>query len=123
MIKDKFPNLYQFFGGYFHEDWDLEAKDAEAVIHNYLNDDYYLNDDNYLNDEKPRIVKQVIDEISLLLEMNLDRYQLSDVLADDLRCSYDPTFYGISDIEWLRWVQATLKHGIETKMSVTIFDK
>jgi hypothetical protein len=111
MIKDKFPNLYQFFGGYFHEDWDLEAKDAEAVIHNYL------------NDEKPRIVKQVIDEISQLLEMNLDRSQLSDILADDLRCSYDPTFYGISDIEWLRWVQATLKHGIETTMSVKIFDK
>lgn len=32
-------DLYQFLGGYFHQDWDLEADDWEGVVDNYVNDD------------------------------------------------------------------------------------
>lgn len=36
MIVDQLPNLAQFFGAYFHQDWDLEADDALGVIRNYM---------------------------------------------------------------------------------------
>lgn len=33
------PDLYQFLGAYFHQDWDLEADDWTGVVDNYVNDD------------------------------------------------------------------------------------
>ncbi len=30
--------MQQFFGGYFHQDWDLEADDWEGVVDNYVDD-------------------------------------------------------------------------------------
>ncbi|NEP45369.1 MAG: hypothetical protein F6K35_41580 [Okeania sp. SIO2H7] len=100
MIRKKLPNLEQFLSGYFHEDWKVQATDAEAVIQLYL------------NDGTTSIVPQVINEIDRLLGMNLSEEQLSDILIYDLGCCYDPQFQGMSDVEWLRWVRTSLKQGI-----------
>ncbi len=31
-------DLYQFFGAYFHEDWDLEADDWQGIVDLYVSD-------------------------------------------------------------------------------------
>lgn len=31
--------LYQFFGAYFRQDWDLEADDWQGIVDNYANED------------------------------------------------------------------------------------
>ena len=112
MIREKLPNLEQFLSGYFHEDWKVQATDAETVIRLYL------------NDGTTSIVPQVINEIDRLLQMNLSEEQLGDLLIYDLGCCYDPQFQGMSDVEWLRWVRTSLKQGIsklETPMVETRF--
>jgi len=97
MNRDELPCLDKFCSAYFHQDWYRYATDAEAVIRQYL-------------EEEPRsAVVQAIDEIDRLLSMNLSEEQLRNILVYDLSCYYDPSFYGISYLEWLHWVQISLK--------------
>jgi len=99
MIVDQLPNLAQFFGAYFHQDWDLEADDALGVIRNYLKEANFPS------------TQQTIKEIEQLIKMNLSEEQLRDIIVCDMSCNYDPSRYGISYLEWLYWVQTTLKQG------------
>ena len=99
MMRNKLPNLDQFFGGYFHEDWNLEAKDASAAVSHYLNDA-----------PDPTVLK-TIEELNQLLDMNLDEERLREIMIYDLSCCYDPEFYGISQTDWLRWIQTSLKQA------------
>ncbi|MFE1747139.1 contact-dependent growth inhibition system immunity protein [Coleofasciculus sp. H7-2] len=101
MIGELVPALAQFLGAYFHQDWDLDDPDAKAVVHRYL------------TGESHSAVQQTINEIDRLLEMTSDDKQLRDILVYDLSCYYDPSFEEISNVEWLHWLQKSLKNGIE----------
>lgn len=107
MIAEKLPRLAQFFGAYFHQDWDVEAANALGVICNYL------------KEEPISTVQQSIKEIEQLLAMNLDEEPLKNLLQSDLSCYYDPTIYGISHSDWLHWVQASLKQGTSGMMALS----
>ncbi|MCT7950480.1 contact-dependent growth inhibition system immunity protein [Ancylothrix sp. C2] len=97
MIREQLPTLAHFFGAYFHQDWDLEAPNAEGVIRNYLQDEPFIS------------VQQTITEINQLLEMKFSEDELKNILLFDFHCNYDPTFDGISYQDWLCWIQTFLK--------------
>jgi hypothetical protein len=41
-------SLEQFFGGYFHQDWELDAADSDEVVERYLTDGPALSDEQAL---------------------------------------------------------------------------
>ena len=109
MTKQQFPLLAQFCGAYFHQNWDLEAPDALAVIRNYIKDKSIFQ------------VQQTINEIErlLLLSRYIDTEQLTKIIEYDLQCYYNPTAYGISLRDWLIWVQISLKQGTSKAIALS----
>ncbi|HEY8207093.1 MAG TPA: contact-dependent growth inhibition system immunity protein, partial [Myxococcaceae bacterium] len=86
MKREHFPELSQFFGCYFHQDWRLEAPDWESVVKNFLR-------------ENPAdFISGVTEELGRLLEMNLDREEMRAAL-DKLGSAYSPG-PEMSDQEW-----------------------
>lgn len=103
MTANKFPYLFQFFGAYFHQDWDLEAQEDEGIIRNYL------------QESSLTAVKQTITEITQLLAMNFSEKRLKKFLIHELGCFYNPTSKGISYQDWLLWIENFIKK--ETSIS------
>jgi hypothetical protein len=89
-----YPNLSQFFGCYFHQDWGLEAGSADEIISRYLA-------------ESPTTVRGVIDELDRLLALRLTEPELRSTLLE-LSCYYDPTPEGGTYSGWLRHVKELL---------------
>lgn len=96
MTAHDLPQLTQFLGGWFHQDWADEgyATPAEVVR-------------AYAADETPKAVRATIQEIEKLLALRLPPTQMRRLLGDDLGCAYDPTLGGKTFRAWLREV-----HGI-----------
>jgi len=92
-LADQFPELREFFGGYFHQDWDIDARDDDGVIRLYL------------REASPEDVAAVRRQLHGLLELGLSEAELADRLYSDLGSYYLPTD-GIAD--WLRSVRERL---------------
>lgn len=106
MNIEQFPNLDQFFGGYFHQDWDLENIDAEAVLNRFL------------LEAKPNSGEQVCQELEKLLAINFEEKELSNILVYDLGCCYNPEFQKMSNREWLSWLQSYLKKMLQVPVEI-----
>ncbi|MDF0553645.1 contact-dependent growth inhibition system immunity protein [Kamptonema sp. UHCC 0994] len=106
MNLEQFPNLDQFFGGYFHQDWDLEDTDAEAVLNRFL------------LEAKSSTVEQVCQEIDKLLAIKFDEKELSNILIYDLGCCYNPEFQKMSNRKWLDWLQSYLKKMLQVTVKI-----
>ena len=100
MIRDKLPAMTHFFTCYFHEDLMLEVPDAESAINSYL------------DDESPSSIMKTINELEDLLKTDHLEEELTGIL-NELGCRYSPAFQGMSNIEWLRWIQSLLKKTIK----------
>jgi hypothetical protein len=96
-------NLGQFLGAYFHQDWTLESADAEGVLRRFA------------AEESPAAVRQVCDEIGLLLSRGLGDEGLSRVIHGELGSYYDPAADGLTAGEWLRHVEAFLREQVDGK--------
>jgi hypothetical protein len=68
--KERFYELGQFFGGYFHQDWKLDASDWQSVVQRFL------------QDSLPDEVRTVATQLGILLAKNLDEESLGDVVLD-----------------------------------------
>ncbi len=98
MTARDFPQLTQFLGGWFHQDWADEGHATAAdVVHAYL------------RDESPKVVRGTILEIEKLLALRLPPTQMRRLLGDDLGCAYDPTLEGKTFRAWLREVHGVLR--------------
>jgi hypothetical protein len=95
-MSDKMELLAQFFGGYFHEDWSLDAKSPNEVVDAYRRDS---------NAERRLELSKAIQEYS---ERFANGGELSDRLFHDLGCYYDPTADGVSARDWLQSVSSQL---------------
>jgi CdiI immunity protein len=91
------PALEQFFGGYFNQDWDLDAPDDGAVVALFV------------REAAPERLDEVRRELDRLLALRLDEKQLRDVLLSDLAAYYDPGPDGLTMTEWLRRVRSLLE--------------
>lgn len=88
-------SMRQFFGGYFHEDWDLEAEDWQTAV------------DNYTVGETSTQLLSLAHQIDDL-RAAYSEAELGVVMYRDALSSYYPgplTYH-----EWLRQISARLRH-------------
>ncbi len=98
MTARDLPNLTQFLGGWFHQDWVDEGHATSADVVRA-----------YAKEEAPKTVRATTDEIEKLLALRLPPTQMRRLLGDDLGCAYDPTLEGKSFRAWLREVHGILR--------------
>lgn len=105
MSKADYPQLRQFFGAYFHQDWDIDAEDADGVVALYVSDDRHT-------DEQLRAIARQIDEY---LENEGSQENISQGLFEKLGCEYLPASSGSNAGEWLTHVANLLRRAIESR--------
>lgn len=90
------PQLRQFLGGYFHQDWVVERDDWQEIVRDYVS-------------ESPRsAVMECAAELRDLLDAGLADAEL-EVVLERLGGSVDPSALGQSTEEWLRAVRERLE--------------
>lgn len=97
--QGKYYDLYQFFGGYFHQDWQElydwkgDEPDTEKVVRNYKFETIEKN------------LKKIISEMESLLSLNLSEKELRNVLMQFSSCHYAPATHG----SYRNWLETILK--------------
>src|SRR5690242_7638889 len=89
--------LFQFFAAYFHQDWGLEADDADGVITRFIDD---------------QADKRQLAGLAALGETYSAAYDesaLGERLHRELGCEYLPTADGMTFHEWLAHVARRLR--------------
>ena len=90
MIVENYPCLEQFFGSYFHQDWDIEHDEPSDVIRAYL------------ENEPLEQIRKVGLELKSLLS-SCDDEELVRCLFE-LGCYYDPLDDFTSISVWLKLI-------------------
>jgi hypothetical protein len=98
MNAHELPQLAQFFGGWFHQDWTDEGSDLPGDVVR-----------RYAREETPRTVRSTMEEIDRLLASRLPPAQMRRLMVDELGCAYDPTLEGKTFRAWLREVRKLLR--------------
>lgn len=88
-------SIRQFFGGSFHEDWALEAKDWQTSV------------DQFTVGETHTQLENLAQQIDTLAAAYAEE-QLEDVMYSDALCSFYPA--PLTYHEWLSQVSARLRH-------------
>jgi hypothetical protein len=89
------PQLRQFLGGYFHQDWPLDRDGWEEVV-----DDFVA--------ESPRsVVGEAVTELRDLLADGLSDED-AEVLLEGLGCNVNPSAFNLGAAEWLHALEARL---------------
>ncbi|MCP2073898.1 UNVERIFIED_ORG: hypothetical protein J2Y77_003334 [Pseudomonas lini] len=93
-MKNKYPELFQFFGCYFHQDWMCESTEPDGVVRAFV------------FDSVPQTIEAVKKEISTLLTMNFSEEAFREFLMDEMPCNY---------CYWMDWesAEAWLNHILE----------
>ena len=97
MTHPTYPELWQLFGAYFHQDWDLAGPDWQTVLAEYV------------ETAEPETVRRAASELSALLHDTPDDGELRRFVLDDLGCEYLPEPGGLSMREWLMEMQRRLE--------------
>ncbi len=82
------PQLHQFLGGYFHQDWALDGNGWEPVV------------DEFVTESPHSVAVQTGDELSDVLAAHLTDAELAAVL-DRLGASVAPAAFGLTPTAWL----------------------
>jgi hypothetical protein len=97
MTEKRYPELEQLFGAYFHQDWDLEGPDDQAILARYLEESSETD------------LQQAIAELQRLLDEPMEENELGDFLLRELGSYYYPMAEGKSYREWLEEVLSVLQ--------------
>ena len=95
-MNKELPELHDFFGAYFHQDWTVEHGTAEQVI------------DAFLADADPGDLMLVRDELNFLLDQQKDEVELREYLLKELSCYYCYWNVWESGELWLRHIASKL---------------
>ena len=95
-LQERFPELYEFFAGYFHEDWSLDAADDMGIVRLFK------------ADAPPEQVLRTRHQLEILLGLPLSEEETSTAIWDSFGCCYDPAFRDLSMRNWLRLIHAEL---------------
>lgn len=94
-MKTLYPNLDEFFGTYFHQDWREDAATALGIVERYLAE-WPLAE-----------IREAARELRHLLAENPSEAELADTMRR-LGNFYNPKADGLSYGEWLRQVHQLL---------------
>lgn len=75
-VKEKNPELLQFLGGGFHEDWSCDFDTPEAVIRNYIKQSHHT------------WIEEAIKELQAFLRNEHSAEELKNILYYDFGCEY-----------------------------------
>jgi len=100
-MNKKFPELHQFLGAYFHQDWTVEHETAEQVI------------DAFLADSDVEDLVIVRREISALLKLGKDEMGLRDYLLKELSCYYCYWNSWESGVSWMQHISDRLTDELD----------
>jgi hypothetical protein len=97
MMADDFTELKSFLGAYFHQDWDMEASEADEMVFLFLRDKPEANK-----------INRIVDQIGRYVDTRKDESVIERGLYEELDCEYVPSADGMSAGDWLRHVAALL---------------
>ncbi|SFP22473.1 hypothetical protein SAMN04488056_1353 [Cohaesibacter marisflavi] len=101
-MKKEENQIKQFFGAYFHQDWDIDGDNWEQVIATYLE----TNDVNEIRNLTVQIDNLIQDIRSNKVDEN--------TFPSNYDCEYNFVADGLSALEWLSRMNAALKDGISS---------
>jgi hypothetical protein len=85
------PQLAQFLGGYFHQDWPVDRAGWEEVV------------DDFVSESAPASVSGCAAELRSVIAAQLGDAALAHLL-EVLGSELDPSAFGLGPAEWLRAV-------------------
>jgi hypothetical protein len=91
--RESFPSLWQFFGGYFHQDWMHDAPEPDDVIRLFA------------SESSKETLASVRSELNKLLNQQRSDAELQAVLKE-LGCYVHYPALGVTAREWLSGVRA-----------------
>jgi hypothetical protein len=97
MTADRSSPLFQFFAGWFHQDWMYDGS-PDDVLAAFLAEPH-----------APGELARLADQIDEIVAAHPDDAALERVLADDLGCDYVPSGDGRSACAWLRHVASRMR--------------
>ena len=97
-MKTLYPNLYELFAGYFHQDWPEDSPTATGII------------ERYLGESSDEDVGKALKELHELLSNVTDDEELANIV-NQLGSYYNPQADGITHREWLMQVSKLLKQN------------
>lgn len=100
-MNEQFPELHQFFGACFHQDWTVEHETPEHVI------------DAFLADADSEDLISVRREIDALLNQKKNEMELRNYLLKELSCYYCYWKAWESGVSWLQYVVDRLAGGFD----------
>ncbi len=101
-VRESFPNLWQFFGGYFHQDWTHDSSDPDVIIRTFI------------DDSSSHVLVSVHTELNSLLNQDLSDADLRESLTK-LGCYVHYPAIGMTAREWLTHVCARLSELADQK--------
>ncbi|WP_194727473.1 contact-dependent growth inhibition system immunity protein [Noviherbaspirillum malthae] len=102
MGNEKLNELKQFFGAYFHQDWNLDASAPDDVVRLFISD-------GYSNDELINLAK----DIEKYAATKTDDAATEEGLLKELGCYYMPSADNVGAKAWLNHVATLLRSAIE----------
>lgn len=91
--------LRNFLGGYFHQDWDLDASEPDEVIAYYI-----------ASKPSPSTLEMIIAQIDQYLSNAGDDLSIEQGLMQDFGCYYLPSADGLGARDWLSHVANQLRN-------------
>ena len=103
-MSARYYAIQEFFGGYLHEDWDLEGSTTIDVARRFH------------READPKDVAAVLAELDLLVREPLSEEELHSRMLTDYSLYYDPWKDELTMREWLTQVRAVLasRDGMST---------
>lgn len=93
--------LAQFFGGYFHQDWDLDASSSAEVVQSFIQENHHN-----------QTVMELSSALSELLREVVSESDLRAYVLNDLGSYHDPLDEGGSVRSWLTAIQSQLEAAL-----------
>ncbi|CAG0936757.1 hypothetical protein TFLX_05645 [Thermoflexales bacterium] len=94
-------NLFQLLGGYFNEDWDLEADDDRGIV------------EFFMKQEPRETIQQTLNELQTLLGQKKSEDELNKIVFGELHCRYNPTADGLTTSQWLASLANQIDSGLK----------
>jgi hypothetical protein len=101
---DRYPELGQFFGAYFHQDWSYEQRLVGGSFEDVVR---YFQTVNPVD-----VVNQATRELEEFIGLDLPEDELHDIVVHDLGANVRAAGMGLTYRQWLEAVLGILKQAV-----------